>query len=390
MKILFVTSDNNYTSGAFLSMVKLNQLLNSKFNINTFVVLPNEGDGNVLLDEINVPYEIVSSCNWVVDIERGKTKQREREKEEELLGNENAIRRISEIILEQRFDIVHINTSYSYVGALAAISNDIPFVWHIREFLEEDQCRKIWDTDKGYQLMNNSTAVIAISHSIYKKYWNIIKGEKLHLMYNGIDKVEYYKSNKKVFQNEIIEFGIVGGIVPHKGQKELICACGLLKKNGFSQFRLSIVGKGKENYIESLKQLARENDIYENVDFVGPQNEISKILQLFDILFVCSRNEAFGRVTVEGMMSGCIVIGSDTAGTNEILSEGKNGYLYPQGDFTCLTSVIEYVLKHKEDAENIRIVGQKEAIKKYTAIKNAKQIVKLYKSIYKEGFQSEK
>lgn len=46
-------------------------------------------------------------------------------------------------------DIVHINTSWTYVGALAAKKAKIPFIWHIREFLEEDQDRRIWKRKKA-------------------------------------------------------------------------------------------------------------------------------------------------------------------------------------------------------------------------------------------------
>ena len=96
-------------------MVKLNQILVSDWQMKTFVVLPNEGDGDILLDRIGIPFEIVPSRNWVVDIEEGKTE--EREKAAELPGN------------------------------AAAIHTNPPFVWHIREFLKEDKHRKIWNRD---------------------------------------------------------------------------------------------------------------------------------------------------------------------------------------------------------------------------------------------------
>lgn len=381
MNVLFVASDNNYTSGAFLSMVKLNQLLVSEHQISTFVILPNEGDGDRLLVEAGIPFEIVPSRNWIVDIEEGKTEEREKEKEAELSGNESAICRIVEIIRERKIDILHINTSYSYVGACAALRANIPFVWHIREFLEEDQHRKIWNREKGYELMRKADAVVAISDSIYQKYVKLLVPERLHTIYNGIDETIFYNPDKKIFQESIVKFGIVGGVVPHKGQEELIRACGILKRKGFSDFELKIVGKGKEHYIDYLKDLVEKEDIKENVIFTGPSDDIPNVLKDIDVLFVCSRNEAFGRITVEGMMAGCLVIGADTAGTTEILENGKNGYLYKCGDAEDLVIVIKKVLMDFVTADEIRYVGQKEARERYTAMANMNGVYVLYRSL---------
>lgn len=51
-----------------------------------------------------------------------------------------------------------------------------------------------------------------------------------------------------------------------------------------------------------------------------------------DILCMCSDREAFGLSTVEGMLSGCLIIGTNTGGTTEILEDGTTGLLYAQGE----------------------------------------------------------
>lgn len=384
MNVLFVASDNNYISGAFLSMVKLNEILNRDYGVKTFVVLPNEGDGNALLDEIGVFYEIVPSRNWVVDIEEGKTEEREKEKEKELTGNENAICRICQLIKEKEIDVLHINTTYSYVGAAAALRMHIPFIWHIREFLEEGQNRKIWNREKGYALISKATAIVAISNSVYQKYSGVFPAHKMHTIYNGIEEEDFFKPDRKIFKEEKVQFGIVGGIVSHKGQEELIQACGILKKKGISNFELKIVGRGKEQYQKYLEQLVKKENVQDNVIFAGASNRIPEVLESIDVLFVCSQNEAFGRTTVEGMMAGCLVIGADTSGTKELLKEGKNGYLYHRGDAENLADVTEHVLKNRKEAEQIRKTGQKDAVRKYTALKNADNIFHLYQTILSE------
>ena len=116
----------------------------------------------------------------------------------------------------------------------------------------------------------------------------------------------------------------------------------------------------------------------DNIFFAGASNCIAEVLEKIDILFVCSQNEAFGRTTVEGMMAGCLIVGADTAGTKELLEGGENGYLYRCGDVENLANTIEYVLKNREKAKQIRRIGQKKAVRKYTAVKNADKVFLLY------------
>ena len=55
-------------------------------------------------------------------------------------------------------------------------------------------------------------------------------------------------------------------------------------------------------------------------------------------------------MTVEGMRSGLIVIGSNTGGTVDIIQDGYNGYLYQQGNSTDLADKIQYVIEHENEA----------------------------------------
>lgn len=59
---------------------------------------------------------------------------------------------------------------------------------------------------------------------------------------------------------------------------------------------------------------------------------------------VCSSSEAFGRVTLESMLSGLPVIGADTAGTGELIINGMNGLLYKNKDENDLALKIHMLL----------------------------------------------
>lgn len=131
MKILFVPSDNNIVSGAFRSMATLNKILNDKFKVETLVVLPNKtGNGSQLLDEYNIRYTFIDSFNWIVKSDRELTKEQHEQMAIEKAHNEIAIKQFVELIKKEHIDLIHINTTYSYVGAIAGLITRTPIVWH--------------------------------------------------------------------------------------------------------------------------------------------------------------------------------------------------------------------------------------------------------------------
>ena len=56
---------------------------------------------------------------------------------------------------------------------------------------------------------------------------------------------------------------------------------------------------------------------------------------------MCSRAEAFGRVTVEAMKLGLPVIGAARGATPELVRDGWNGLLYAHGDANELAGKID-------------------------------------------------
>lgn len=383
MKVLFVPSDNNSTSGAFRSMAFLNRLLNEEHNMQTLVVLPSkEGTGVELLDSLNIKYTFIDSYNWIIKSDRDITQEDKEKIEKEKLLNNFAIKKFVELIKKENIDIVHINTTYSYVAAIAGYITRTPVVWHLREFLEEDQKRQIYDKQYGYSIIGKATRIITISDALYKKYESILPKEKLQVIYNGIDERDFYKPEKSILNNpEKYIFACAGAVNYNKGQDCLIKACGLLKRRGIDNFELLLAGKYDERYRKIMMDLAHNYNIENNVKLLGPRNDVKEIFEKADISFMCSKFEAFGRTTVEAMMSGALVIGANTGGTVEIINDMETGLLYEQGNADDLCKKIQYALKHPEEMKTIAATGRKMAMQKYTAKLNASNIVNVYNDV---------
>ena len=380
IRVVFFSSDNNRTSGAFLSMVNLIIILREKYNLDIFVVLPKKGQGQEVLDINDIPYVLIPSEDWVIPLSKEKDDKLLKEIDYKKNINKKAIKSIRKFIKINDVDIVHINTTYLYVAAKAAIDEKIPFVWHLREFLEEDQSNTIWDRNSGNKLINEADKIITISDSIYKKYENIFDESKLVRIYNGIDSKRFYKSDKTIFNNEKLIFIMVGGFEYYKGQLEFAESCSKLYLNGFTNFEVWFVGTGRKDVENQVKEIFSSANM-NNVRFLGYKYNVEDYYEYSDISFTCAKSEAFGRTTVEAMLSGNLLIGANSAGTKELIKDGHTGILYQQGDTDDLYKKMFWAINNKNECKKIAKNGRKFMFNNMTAEINADNIYEVYMEI---------
>lgn len=382
MKVLFVASDNNKMSGAFLSMVALNKILKEKFNVETCVIVPKMGNGVELLDDIGVSHIYVKNWDWVVNQEQKETFLVYLKRIAKRVLNKNAVCKISKIIKTGKYDIVHLNTSYPYVAAEAAKKCKVPYIWHLREFLEEDQGRKIWNKRKGYRLISDSSAVIAISTTVYDKYKKLLPNANLVKILNGIDTQKFYIPEHTIFSNEenIINMIYGGGYSVRKGVFSLVSAIKLVVDMGITNFKLSFIGEPNIKF----KRAVTKYELDDYVEYLGFQPNVNLFYEKSDIAFSTSKCEAFGRKTVEAMLAGCLIISSDTGGSLDIIEDGKTGLFYNEGNPIDLALKIIYAFKHPEEARKMAEAGREYAKENLSADTNADKIRLLYEGILKD------
>ena len=376
--ILFIASDNAKTSGAFLCMVKLCELLKKNYNCNVIVVLPGIGDGKPLLDEIGVKTYMVKSCTWAVPNEWNKLTTFKFGLKM-WLYNIPAQRQIREIIRQEKIDIVHMNTTWTYVGAKAALKEQVKLVWHLREALEEDQNRHIISKPQGYQLINRADRIITVSDFIFDKYKNIVDNGLLKI-YEGLDEVEFYQK-REIFTNPVVNILCIGLIVEKKGQWQVIEAGKYLIDRGITNFKVSIVGRGSSEYLRSLRERINQYGLNNHIFLCGSTSKPSEYYEKSDIMIMSSTAEAFGRTTVEGLMEGCLVIGANAGATPALLDYGNAGILYEYGNIEELTEKIIYAIHNQKQMRQLALEGQKFAYNNFTATKNAQLVYDVYQEL---------
>ena len=371
-----VASDNNLESGAFRSMVHLCELLNASGKYKTIVVLPKKGNGISLLQEKEIEYVKIRSYSWIVDIAEKDRFQTKILMTIKRLLNYISIFRICRIISSQKIDVIHINTIWSYVGAKAALLSKKKLVWHIREAVELQQNKCLYNDD-NYSLINYADRIICISDFIKDYYSSKIDLKKVCVIYNGIDINSFYISNREIFLGDTINVLNIGHMNSNKRQEAVILSAKRLLDDGIHNFHISFVGTGKKEGM--LKEMCRELELEQNITFFGAQKDIIDFYKKNDVLIVSGDYEAFGRTTIEGMMAGCFVIGSNTGATPNLLDNGKYGFLYnPSDDMDLYRKIKSLWIGNVAEIKGIAKKGQEYATNHYSAEANANEVSKIY------------
>lgn len=374
--ILYVAAESSI-SGANKSMCIVAEYMKN-IGKNILIVIPKHGKIEKELEERGLDYEIIKSYSWAESINENKLKELIKGIIKKIL-NFTSIKKLERLIQDKEISIVHVNSLSSYVGIIAGKHNNCNIVLHIREFMEEDHGLKINYLYNDKKIVNYSTKIITISNSVYDKFSKIYNKDKMKMIYNGI-KVEDFIFEKEILNNKNVNISIIGRIEEGKGQLELIEAINILKRKNITNLLIRIIGDNTSKYAMELVEKVKKYNIDEYVEFISPTNDIQRYYRDSDIVVVCSRNEAFGRVSIEAMLSSCLVIGANTAGTRELVNN-KFGLLYQQGNYMDLADKIEFAINNKKEVNEIIIQARKNAREKYNSIKNAENINDLYNSL---------
>jgi glycosyltransferase involved in cell wall biosynthesis len=274
------------------------------------------------------------------------------------------------LVGRRRCDLIITNTINLGVGALTAKLLGLPHLWYIREFGPEDHG---WRFHLGENIslwvMNRcSSAAIAVSRAVSRKYQAALPGVPVHAVYQPIMVDDsLFKDAPKIAASQAPRFTciVVGRLQEGKRQEDAVRAVAGLRDHGV-RVRLWLVGGGERRYGAFLEQLVRENNLTAQVTFFGQVDNALPYIHQADVLLLCSRCEAFARVVVEALKLGKPVVGAGSGGTVEQIEDGVNGFLYPPGDHRELAAKIKYLHDHPKIAQTMGRQGKKWALKTFT------------------------
>ena len=172
----------------------------------------------------------------------------------------------------------------------------------------------------------------------------------------------------------------VSAIEEIKGIDLIIKAIAVLKQQGKDVLFAHLGGLRsdtyeQQQYADSLKRLAKDLNVQENVIGLGKRNDISDILSFADVYTHPSLTEGLPSALMEAAMAGLPLIATKAGGMPEIVEDQVTGRLIDSGNFMQLANTVEEMLtKEHRLGDNAR----KLVYQNFDQTKQAEKLIQMY------------
>ena len=232
-----------------------------------------------------------------------------------------------------------------------------------KEFLDKqniDQVHKLLAKDK--------LSVIVPSKRTQTEYNDLLKTDKVRSINLHVEVDNKFKRKLAVSDYSALNFLISG--TPSDGRKGQLLALSAFYSfiknyyekdpSNYRDFKLHLVSIGND-YISQQVTWIGESLLQEHVAFYPslPKAKALEVTFKCNAVICCSLNETFALYVAEGMFMGHVVLRNNSAGVDEQLQDGVNGYFVDHTDVTKFASVIEKLLNKKTNSDkDLQAMGQ--------------------------------
>lgn len=179
-----------------------------------------------------------------------------------------------------------------------------------------------------------------------------------------------------------------GRFLELKHPEDAIRVAAKLKAMGMD-FEMNFIGSGPVEPM--MRSMISREGLEDRVHLLGNMSpgEVREYMEKAEVfLFTSDRREGWGAVLNEAMNSGCAVVTSDAAGAAPyLIDHGKNGLIYPSGDWEALFENVKGLLTHGEMSGEMGSRAYDTVVRLWNAETAAERFVELARRIL-EGEKS--
>jgi len=268
------------------------------------------------------------------------------------------LRQLARIISDFRplIFVAHGNSEHIW-GRQAAFRAKVPVVIHI-----EQNCERypIWRRWAARSLAAKTSATVCVSRGVAEHIHALgIAGPRIEIIHNGIDS-KRFSVGAPPFADRSNDIIMVARFARQKDQPTLIRAVGRLVKDGWTG-RLLLGGGGRASHRAAAEKLVRQLDLSQRVDFLGQVSDAAPLYHRCRAGVLSTHYEGIPLVLIDYMAAGCAAIASVAPGTDDVIQDGVNGWLFPQGDDAALAETLKRVIAGGSAVEATVARGQADA-----------------------------
>ncbi|MGC4894581.1 glycosyltransferase family 4 protein [Micromonospora sp. DT31] len=248
-----------------------------------------------------------------------------------------SVPRYRRFLRRARPDLVVTNSAVVPAGAIAARLAGVRHVWTVREsLLTNPSLRSALPRRTIARIIAaRSVGVVAISRYVAGQLLAAAPGvgAKLRVVPPSVEPGAVRPpapsgGHGPAGAHGLARLVLLGRFTPEKGQADAIEALGHCLRAG-CPLRLTLAGVGDPVAQRAVRELAERHGVGHLVDVSAWADDPYPLYAAADATLMLSRNEAYGRVTVESLMAGTPVIGYRAGATTELLTDGGGVLVEP-------------------------------------------------------------
>ncbi len=181
-----------------------------------------------------------------------------------------------------------------------------------------------------------------------------------------------------------VVFGMVGRLVPYKGQMLLLRAFSLVADR-LPRVRVFCIGKeGESGYLQKLWDFVDARDLRSRVVITEYDGNILFFMSLFDVFVLPSSGESLPISILESLSLGKPVIATRIGGVENAVRDGENGFLIPENGEKELSERMEQLAR--DDGLRRRFAERSQELyrEEYRLENMIRRIEELYETVYRE------
>jgi L-malate glycosyltransferase len=232
--------------------------------------------------------------------------------------------------------------------------------------------------------INQSDAITAVSKNLCEETYRNFKIEKpIEVIYNFVDVERFNRKPLDAFKK----------VIAPNGERILLHASNFRKikrvqdvvkifyeVNKEIPSKLLFVGDGPER--GTAEDLSRRLGVYDEIRFVGKQEQMEDILAIADLFLLTSEYESFGLAALEAMAAGVPVVSTNAGGLSEVNVDGVTGFMGEIGDIDTMSQQAIAILKDDKQLAQFKKNAAEHALKF-----DIHNIVPLYEKLYERFLQ---
>jgi glycosyltransferase involved in cell wall biosynthesis len=237
-----------------------------------------------------------------------------------------------------------------------------PYDFAVVHSLSAPLIRLVWKRAK---------ALIANSQGLRGIALRFSPASSVHVIPNGVESSTYHPVERDWSKVKLL---FAGRLVHQKGVDILIQA---LSKLQDLRWELDLVGDGPKS--DEYARFVSEAGLADRVHFKGwlADEDLRKAYQEATHFILPSRHEGMPNVILEAMASGLPVIATRIAGSEELVLDGKTGYLVQMEDPQALAAAIRDLITSSGRSASFGKAGRERVVSQYSWEMVAKQYLQM-------------